>query len=318
LNRRRFLKYAGTGAIAVGVSALGADLLFSPMRLSVPTNRTSSALESSLVSERSVVSTVASQTTTRNTVIGPELIFETDFRTGSLDRFWGEGGVDESSIPCNKLPPPTRRDFEVSVVDDRTAPTGQNKALQLVTNVQGKPGLTFNAIIARHTDFEDNSTYTTYGILKRMPSDVENICVNQCLVENYVGYDCAFGWVLNPYAEEHYGWVLLRTKKSVESNAPFWDKWGEKIHLLGDDTRWHYFEIEGRYVANPKARKITRLRIDDSEYKSDEDMWSYPQTWSDSFWSDLETANMDVNCSLSKKSTGISRLCKLGLIRQPI
>jgi hypothetical protein len=264
----------------------------------------------------SATATATSQANTTATRTGPVVVFDTDFQSGTLESFWGTGGVDDSSISCKKLPRPENEDFQVSIVDDKTAPTSHGKALQLITNVNNKPGISFNSIIAAHTDFKDDSIYRAFGYFRKVRSQPETINVNIELTDNYVGYDCAFGWTLNRY-DPDYGMVQVRTKRGVEQGIAIGRPWtfGETVHRLGDDETWHYFEIEGRYTSNPNSRSITNFVIDKSEYKIEQEMWSYQQPWPRNFSVGLETANMYVQCDTTQRSQGISRLCRLGLVR---
>lgn len=298
------MKYTGATAAVVGASALGLDYLRTLPSATV--NQTTTFGTST--SSTSIAETSKEVKTTLTT--GPTTIFETDFSNGSLEGFWRI--VDPAGIACTNLPLPTDSGFQVSVVEDATAPTGHSRALQLITNVNNKPGICFNAIVATPADFVDDSKYYAYGFFRKVPSKIELMTVNMQLTENHVGHDCAFAWWLNPYNPK-YGWIILRTKKSVESG-----EWGENIHRLGDDAKWHYFEIEGTYGSNPKSRKITRLAMDTTQYSRDDDMWTYSLPAQSNFAVGLETANMYVNCDLTKSSRGISRLVRLGLVRIPM
>ncbi len=168
-------------------------------------------------------------------------------------------------------------------------------------------------------DFIENSRYKAYGYFRKVKSDIDTMGINMNRVDRDFAYDCCFAWVLNRY-DRDYGMIQLRTKKSVEAARNAKTPWilGENMFSLGDDTKWHWFEIEGEYIANPKSRKIKRLVVDKKEYQLDEEMWGYNETWSNTFWVALETANEYVNCDTNMVSQGITRICKLGLIRTPI
>jgi len=313
LNRRRFLKYAGATAAVVGASALGLE--YSPTSpgayhtMRETTTRTVTETSPGASTSSTSITRTSKEVSTTLFTTGSSTIFETDFANGGLERFWSI--IDPLGIACNNLPLPVDNDFQVSIIEDTTAPTGHSRALQLITNVNDKPGICFNAIVATPAEFVDDSKYYAYGFFRKMPSKIELMTVNMQLTESFVGHDCAFAWWLNPYNPK-YGWIVLRTKKSVEAG-----KWGENIHHLGDDTKWHYFEIEGTYRSNPKSRKITRLEIDATKYPRDDDMWTYSSGAESNFAVGLETANMYLNCDLNKKSQGISRLAKLGLVSIP-
>ncbi len=203
-------------------------------------------------------------------------------------------------------------DFQVNIVDDQTAPTKYKKALELVINSRKKHAIAFNAGTAKGAEFIDDSTYYSYGYFRKMRSQIEQISVNMPRVESYLVYDCAIGWMLDPWNQD-YGMVQLRTKKSVENK-----QWGENVHHVADDTTWHYFELEGTYTSNPKSRRITRLVVDGSEYERDDEMWSYPQSWENSFAVDLATSNMYVECKQSLVSQAVSHYTKIGLVRIPV
>ena len=107
MNRRRFLKYGGAGAVAIGASALGADYLLRPPRLPIPSNETSSILGSTLAK------TTSTSTSSSTTVLPTYILSGNVFADYDGD---GKAGSD---------PPPVGlvlilRDLNNNIVDKTT------------------------------------------------------------------------------------------------------------------------------------------------------------------------------------------------------
>jgi hypothetical protein len=143
-TRRRFLKYAGSAAAVVGATALGFDyVLKSQFSVSNRMTSTLNATSSTTISSLTEVETRQSATQTSITQTGPVLVWESDFRDGTLDGF--EQAVLDRSVGCSDFPIQPS-DVLARIVDDSNAPSGHNKALELVANANNRSGLFVDGI----------------------------------------------------------------------------------------------------------------------------------------------------------------------------
>jgi hypothetical protein len=179
-------------------------------------------------------------------------VWESEFGNGNLSGF--NLGVD-ASVGCENAPPQIS-DIDRRIADDSTDPAHKGRVLEVVANVNERPGVFVNAISGRYVDFFDDAHYHAYGYFRKLPSDFQIVGVNLQLVQNYTEYTCLFYWRLNEF-DKFYRWIVVRT---TQGDVP--------VHFLGDDLQWHYFEIEGHYPANGD-RRISHLRIDASTYPLD-------------------------------------------------
>jgi flagellar biosynthesis chaperone FliJ len=234
------------------------------------------------------------------------IVWESTFKDGSLDGF-RPAAVDESPslLICGQFLP-KQEDVAAYVVDDVSAPSGYNKALELVANPRRKGGTYVNAITAREANFLDNSKWIAYGWFRKASNEVQAITVNLNLVEDYTEYPCIFSWRLNPF-DPLYGFIFVETENGQKN-----------LHKLEPDDRWHYFEIEGVFQQEGAIRKVARLMIDNSTYLLDEDTIKTRKEWSNSFMLNLEVTNMWTNCDSKNAFVGRARWSRVGLIRKPI
>jgi hypothetical protein len=236
----------------------------------------------------------------------PYIVWESTFKDGSLDGF-RPAAVDESPslLICRQFLP-KQEDVAAYVVDDVSAPSGYNKALELVANPKRKGGTYVNAITAREANFLDNSKWIAYGWFRKASNEVQAITVNLNLVEDYTEYPCIFSWRLNPFDPLH-GFIFVETENGQKN-----------LHKLEPDDSWHYFEIEGVFQQEGAIRKVARLMIDNSTYFLDEDTIKTRKEWSNSFMLNLEVTNMWTNCDSKNAFVGRARWSRVGLIRKPI
>jgi hypothetical protein len=295
LNRRRFLKYAGATAAVVGASALGLDDLVTRQQF-ISTARSTASLSFSSSTSASSERLISTASFTAN---GFGNVWESHFGSGNLSDF--DLGVD-ASVGCKNFAPEIS-DIDRRIAGDSTDPAHTGKVLELVANVNKRPGVFVNAITGRYGDFFDEAHYYAYGYFRKLPSDFQVMGVNLQLVQNYTEYVCLFYWRLNEY-DELYRWIVVRTS---DGDVP--------VHLLGDDLKWHYFEIEGHYPAQGD-RKITRLRIDESTHSLDFHMLTGSKPWNQSFGVLLETTNQWANCNPKRAVQAISHWSKVGLVRE--
>jgi hypothetical protein len=302
VNRRRFLKYAGATVAVAGASALGLEYLArSPFTTLVSSTTTNSILQLE-TTQRTTLGTVSTTQT------GPGIVWESDFGNGTLDGF--EGVDIDPAVRCDKFPP-ERSDVDIAVVDDASAPTKLMKALELRSNLSKREGVVAYALTFRHSPFEDDRNWYAYGYFRKAEGQFQAIAVNMQLVEDYKDVPCLFTWHLNPY-DPQYGYVTF-FKGLDMNNQGIW----EPVHEIGDDSGWHYWEIEGRYAQNPKVRKVVRMRFDDHNYTLNIDLPRINNpfiNWPQSFGVLLETVNM-WNCQAGKSTSCASHWTKIGLVR---
>jgi hypothetical protein len=302
LNRRRFLKYAGATAGVVGGSVIGLDVILSNTNAPSVETTTSQRATATPTTSTSPTSVASSSITIAppSSGAGYGNVWESQFGVGDLSGF--DLGVD-AGVGCNNFPPQIS-DIDRRIVDDSTDPAHKGRVLELVGNVNRRPGLYVNAISGRYGDFHQDANYYSYGYFRKLPSDFQVLGVNLSLVHNYTEYVCLFYWRLNEY-DKLYGWVVVLTS---EGWVP--------VHRLGDDAEWHYFEIEGAYPYQGD-RKITRLRIDGSTYSLDFSMPTGRMPWKESFGVKLETTNFWTKCDPTVAVQAISHWSKVGLVRKP-
>lgn len=230
----------------------------------------------------------------------PIFLWQSDFRYGTLD------GFSKANFELGCPETITSSDVSAKVVNDPTAPSGNNNVLELTANEREMPGLNVNALTHRSIEkFEYDSVFYAFGYFKRTPSDIQNNAVNLQLVEGYTEYICLFQWILNPW-DQDYGWVKLRTRNG-----------DIRIHKIGDDNSWHYFELEGTYLNQPKRRYISRLMVDNSTYFLNEEMPTVGKGWEKSFIVILECANKWTGgCGNSVIYKGAMLWDKIGVVKR--
>ena len=212
----------------------------------------------------------------------PVILWESDFRDGTLNGF--RSATIENGNPDV---PADERDALAKPVQDSSAPAGTGYALQLIANVQRRKGVWINAMTHRdiiyrnlEKDVEDK-IFRLGGAFKKQTNDmpIQNISVNLQLVKNFSEYASFIQWVLDPMHPDN-GWLTYRVAAG--------DK---RLHKIGDDNLWHYFEIEASYSKYEKIlRKVT---IDTSAYNINSEMLYVPnnKSWKESFAVLLETTN---------------------------
>jgi hypothetical protein len=232
----------------------------------------------------------------------PTVVWESDFSEGTLDGFL-EANLENFCTNSSA----SRSDVLAHNVTDASEPSGRGRALELVANVDMRRGVFVNAMTGRDAPFfVDNSRWYVYGYFKRMPSKIQNNAINLQLVENSEEHICLVQWILNP-EDRDYGWVKVRTQRG-----------DTRIHRIGDDEGWHYFELEGVYASDPRTRRIARVMIDKTSHRLDEEMPTVPKEWASSFMVLLENTNMYKDPCTENVNRAVMRWARVGLVRRSI
>jgi hypothetical protein len=314
LNRRRFLKYAGATAAIAGGSALGLDYIARP-RVPPVVSQTASGYSSSAFPITSVTkvptTTATSLATTRTstTETGPVIVWEPDFRDGTLDGF--RPATLDGSVGCSDFPNKPS-DVLASVVDDSSAPSGSGKSLELVANVNNRNGIFVNGITARNTVFSDNYRWTASGWFRNASGGTGMIDLAIQQVENCKESAADVAWIL--FRDNQYeGKIVARVTQKERPNPKI-----IVLDSLPNDRQWHYFEIQNSYAASPKSRILKNVRLDDKSYSLNEEILPIDISWQSSFMVFLETHNGYTGCNSQKAFQGRSRWNKIRFEEEPL
>jgi hypothetical protein len=310
MDRRRFLKYAAGTGVAVGASALGLDYLRYPFQQtnqvisssSVAKSTTSSSQVASAVTETQ--SSTAASTSASTT--GPLLVWESNFKDGTLDGF-SSGNVD-LSVGCENNPP-QKEDVLAYVVPDNSAPAGTGYSLELLANPINQPALFVNAISGRQTVFTDGNRWRLSGWFRNVSEDTGMIDLALQLVDGYKEYSAEIDWILfkgNSKSNQVFA------RHTTENDPKF-------IHLLDlpIDQQWHYAELELTYDESRNIRRLEAVRFDNASFVVGEDIPPHAKQWMQSFTVLLETQDGYV-CESKRASQGKSRWSKVRLEREPM
>lgn len=155
--------------------------------------------------------------------------------------------------------------------------------LSLAANPKKRGGVYVGSIAAKTYQFQDGSTYTLSGSLRKASGTPEQIDVNiQWVDESYIEHYSEIIWSLNPYSPL-YGWVWTRNG-------------GDPILLykLGDDTEWHDFSITASHQGDKHT--IEKISIDGHEFHLGIPEGTLVKTYSDRLTVLLEVQNSYTNC----------------------
>jgi hypothetical protein len=245
--------------------------------------------------------TIPTRTTTSN------ILWEDDFKSISA---WQGPNDDKSVNVCDNSFPKQPSDYGVEIVVDQTSPSDDKNVVKIISNKTRRGGFYGNMNIYRPAPFFNGSRYLFYGYFRKgTEGQPQAITASIELIEDYTEHYAELLWILNPYADEpsgaKYGSVITRGEE------------GRVIPLIniGDDNRWHYFEIQTRYDIENGIYLNERVRVDDRDFPLNIQLGTFPKWWKSSFGVALQVANQYTNCDQNIITIGTAMFDKVGIKR---
>ena len=243
------------------------------------------------------------------TPAGPVVLWEDDFNAGLKFRL----SIDKS-VGCAEFPI-SRSDISYKIVSDPSSPSQDKNVLEVQANTKEMGGLYVNTVTHRDVQFFDKHNYLLYGYFRKVDRDEperyqpEQINVSLTLGIGHVDHFGEIVWKLNPY-DPNYGTISTRTGDVPNLRTIV-------LFKLGDDSHWHYFEIEYHYEL-PDNFTIRRIRVDNNDVVLDPPIptatmkkpWFYSKPTISAY---LEVGNMYTNCDPAITKVAIARFDRIGV-----
>ena len=290
------------------VSATYVELLIPldsiPVAVEIPPTPTALVLEPT-----STPTSLPATPKTTPTPAGPVVLWEDDFNAGLKFRL----SIDKS-VGCAEFPI-SRSDISYKIVSDPSSPSQDKNVLEVQANTKEMGGLYVNTVTHRDVQFFDKHNYLLYGYFRKVDRDEperyqpEQINVSLTLGIGHVDHFGEIVWKLNPY-DPNYGTISTRTGDVPNLRTIV-------LFKLGDDSHWHYFEIEYHYEL-PDNFTIRRIRVDNNDVVLDPPIptatmkkpWFYSKPTISAY---LEVGNMYTNCDPAITKVAIARFDRIGV-----
>ena len=232
-----------------------------------------------------------------------QLVWEEDFDSREL---WGLS--TDASVGCSPI---SESDIDYGIVDVKT-PSGDRRALMLLSNSQGRPGVFMNAISHREIDYLSRVQYKLEGTFRvppgADPAQFTDIAFN--FVTDGVGHSAEIFFGTDPLAPQYYGWINVRNGRQGHINL---------IDLRDSINDWHHFEMVVSIYEDEGIFIIDWIRVDDQLRILGWEMPIFPKEgWPRVAQVYIEQHNQFRNCSEKYSSIGVSQWDELRLYQAPI
>ena len=181
----------------------------------------------------------------------------------------------------------------------------KNGILELVANVNNRPGVYVNAISNHDLNYAPGR-YTVTGQFRLLtPDQAEIIGLNLNYVRDWYEHPIIFGWVTNPW-NELYGDIIIKIRDGSIITT----------HSLEVDTKWHTFELVGDFL--PDGAKYHSLTIDGFTVNIDRYTLKVKKPWRSGGGVALETSNLWPSCDGRSVYRAITHWDNIRVSREPL
>jgi hypothetical protein len=252
------------------------------------------------------------------------LLWVADFDTG-LEGFTKT--VVDPGVACSNSRS-SDEDIFTHVVYDELVPSDSGMALEVIANVNKRPGVFINNITVREVYNPlppwKKFNATVHGYFRSLNAETgeeraEVLDFNLSLVINYGEFPGEVGWKLNP-GDSTVAYEFIYIKEVFGESNEFRLR---PLFRLPHDNSWHEFAVTYGYdlsdATNPLARFVS-VRIDNIQQLVDAPI-QYNRNnkdWENSFEFLVETQNAYTGCQTSAITYGVSRWAEISIVITPL